>query len=40
MGPTGELFEPLGHLTHSSALAGFSEQADALAEGGVGVLWI
>ena len=40
IGPTGELFEPLGRLTHSSALAGFSEQADALAEGGVDVLWI
>ena len=40
MGPTGELFEPLGQLTHSSALAGFSEQAYALAEGGVDVLWI
>ena len=40
MGPTGELFEPLGRLTHSSALAGFSEQADALAEGGVDLLWI
>ncbi|MDC0062553.1 betaine--homocysteine S-methyltransferase [Candidatus Puniceispirillum sp.] len=40
IGPTGELFEPLGHLTHSSALAGFSEQAEALAEGGVDLLWI
>ena len=36
----GDFFEPLGHLTHSSAIAGFSEQADALAEGGVDVLWI
>ena len=40
IGPTGELFKPLGHLTHSSALSGFSEQAEALAEGGVDVLWI
>ena len=40
IGPTGELFEPLGRLIHSSALAGFSEQADALAEGGVDLLWI
>jgi methionine synthase I (cobalamin-dependent) len=40
IGPTGELFEPLGNLTHSSAIAGFYEQADALAEGGVDVLWI
>ena len=29
IGPTGELFEPLGQLTHSSALVGFSEQAHA-----------
>ena len=40
IGPTGELFEPLGQLNHASALAGFSEQAHALAEGGVDVLWI
>ena len=40
IGPTGELFEPLGHLTHSSALSGFSEQANSLAEGGVDLLWI
>ena len=40
MGPTGELFEPLGKLTHSVAVAGFAEQAKALTEGGVDVLWI
>ncbi len=40
MGPSGELFEPLGPLTHESAVAGFTEQAEALAEGGVDVLWI
>ena len=40
MGPTGELFEPLGKLTHSAAVAGFAEQAKALTEGGVDVLWI
>ncbi len=40
IGPTGELFEPFGQLTHSSALAGFAEQAYALADGGVDVLWI
>ena len=40
IGPTGELFEPLGRLTHKSAVTSFSEQADALAEGGVDVLWI
>jgi 5-methyltetrahydrofolate--homocysteine methyltransferase len=40
IGPTGELFEPLGRLTHASALASFTEQAEALAEGGSNVLWI
>ena len=40
MGPTGELFEPLGALTHESATAAFAAQAAALAEGGVDVLWI
>ena len=40
IGPTGELFEPLGALTHSSAVAAFREQANALATGGVDVLWI
>ena len=40
MGPTGELFEPLGALTYTSAYEGFKEQADALAEGGVDILWI
>ena len=40
IGPTGELFEPLGQLTHVSALAGFTEQAEALAQGGADVLWI
>lgn len=40
IGPTGELFEPLGQLTHESAVAGFIEQVESLAEGGVDVLWI
>jgi len=40
MGPTGSLFEPLGELTHDSAVAAFREQAEALARGGVDVLWI
>ena len=40
MGPTGELFEPLGALTHSSAVVAFQEQASALANGGVDVLSI
>jgi 5-methyltetrahydrofolate--homocysteine methyltransferase len=40
MGPTGELFAPLGELDHESAVAAFTEQAEALAEGGVDLLWI
>ena len=40
MGPTGELFEPLGALTRASCEAAFREQAEALARGGVDVLWI
>jgi 5-methyltetrahydrofolate--homocysteine methyltransferase len=40
MGPTGELMEPMGELTHETAVAAFKEQADALVEGGVDVLWI
>jgi len=40
MGPTGELFEPLGPLTHADGVAAFRAQAEALAEGGADVLWI
>jgi 5-methyltetrahydrofolate--homocysteine methyltransferase len=40
MGPTGEMMEPHGTLTREVAEAAFSEQAEALAEGGVDVLWI
>ena len=40
MGPTGELFAPLGMLDHDTAVAAFSDQANALAEGGVDLLWI
>jgi len=40
MGPTGELFQPLGALTHEEASAAFAAQAAALAEGGVDLLWI
>jgi 5-methyltetrahydrofolate--homocysteine methyltransferase len=39
MGPTGELYEPLGPLTIEDGAAAFAEQARALAEGGVDVLW-
>jgi methionine synthase I (cobalamin-dependent) len=40
IGPSGELFEPLGALTPDTATAEFAKQAQALAEGGVDVLWI
>ncbi len=35
IGPTGELMEPMGELTFDKAVEYFSEQAAALAEGGV-----
>lgn len=41
IGPTGEIFSHLGgNLTHEDAVAAFAEQAKALADGGVDVLWI
>src|SRR5262249_42052065 len=40
MGPSGELFQPLGALTHDEAAAAFAAQAAALVEGGVDLLWI
>ena len=40
MGPTGELFVPLGALTPEEGEAAFAEQAAGLAEGGADLLWI
>jgi 5-methyltetrahydrofolate--homocysteine methyltransferase len=40
VGPTGELFEPLGALTHADAVAAFREQMEGLIAGGVDVIWI
>jgi methionine synthase I (cobalamin-dependent) len=40
IGPSGELFEPLGALTVDEATREFAKQAQALAEGGAEVLWI
>ena len=40
VGPTGELFEPLGALTHDVAVASFREQIEGLKQGGVDVIWI
>ncbi len=40
MGPTGEILEPAGSVTIEQAQAAFTEQALALKDGGVDVLWI
>lgn len=40
MGPTGELMEPMGTMTYEQAVEAFAEQAAALAEGGVDLLWV
>ena len=40
MGPTGEIFEPMGTMTHSVAVAMFHEQAEGLKAGGADVLWV
>ncbi|MCB9381285.1 MAG: betaine--homocysteine S-methyltransferase [Acidimicrobiaceae bacterium] len=40
VGPTGELFEPLGKLTHDDAVAVFREEIRGLKDGGADVIWI
>lgn len=40
VGPSGELIEPMGLLSFNQARDGFAEQAAALVDGGVDVLWI
>lgn len=40
VGPTGELFEPLGLLTHDDAVASFIEEIRGLKDGGADVAWI
>lgn len=40
VGPTGELFEPLGPLTEDVAVGVFAEQMTGLKQGGVDVAWI
>ncbi len=40
MGPSGELLEPMGSMTPTSASDAFAEQAEGLAAGGADVLWI
>jgi 5-methyltetrahydrofolate--homocysteine methyltransferase len=40
IGPSGKMMAPLGDLTYNDAVATFEEQAAALVEGGVDVLWV
>jgi 5-methyltetrahydrofolate--homocysteine methyltransferase len=40
MGPTGEMMKPMGPLTFEEAKSAFSDQAKALTDGGVDVIWI
>ena len=40
IGPTGEMMEPFGALNADAAESAFYVQAEALAEGGVDILWI
>ena len=40
VGPTGDIMEPMGTLTHASAVEMFHEQAEGLKEGGADVLWV
>ncbi|MDX1689674.1 MAG: betaine--homocysteine S-methyltransferase [Acidimicrobiia bacterium] len=40
VGPTGELFEPLGPLTHERGVALFIEQVEALVDAGVDIVWV
>ena len=40
VGPTGELFAPLGELTHEDAVESFIEQMRGLRDGGTDIIWI
>ncbi|WP_415182220.1 betaine--homocysteine S-methyltransferase, partial [Phaeovulum sp.] len=40
MGPTGDIFAPMGTLTHELAVEMFHEQAEGLKAGGADVLWV
>lgn len=40
VGPTGELFEPMGALTHDAAVESFGVQIAGLKDGGADVIWI
>jgi 5-methyltetrahydrofolate--homocysteine methyltransferase len=40
VGPTGEIMQPVGPLSHALAVEMFHEQAEALKAGGADVLWL
>jgi 5-methyltetrahydrofolate--homocysteine methyltransferase len=40
VGPTGEIMEPVGTLSHADAVEIFHEQAEGLKMGGANVLWV
>jgi len=40
VGPTGEIMQPVGSLSHELAVEMFHEQAEGLKEGGADVLWL
>ncbi|MEN8891937.1 MAG: betaine--homocysteine S-methyltransferase [Planktotalea arctica] len=40
VGPTGDIMEPVGTLSHSNAVEIFHEQAEGLKAGGADVLWL
>lgn len=40
VGPTGQLFDPMGPLTHDSAMELFAEQIEVLDSAGAEIIWI
>ena len=40
VGPTGDIMEPVGSLSHADAVEMFHEQAEGLKEGGADILWL
>ncbi|MEO9461078.1 MAG: betaine--homocysteine S-methyltransferase, partial [Marinomonas sp.] len=40
VGPTGDIMQPVGSLSHADAVSIFHEQAEGLKEGGADVLWL
>ncbi|MFP4305548.1 betaine--homocysteine S-methyltransferase [Rhodosalinus sp.] len=40
VGPTGDIMEPVGSLSHAEAVEMFHEQAEGLKAGGVDILWL